>query len=195
MAACYSGNLAGAEKAIAPIRALRDPILDLLHQQPYQQLQSYLDDTEPKGSHYYWRTEYVAELSDGLLSAVPDVFSGCPIPGGEIGFLHLAGALNEHAENDGAVGNRDARFVTGVKGMWETGDPDAASFRQWIRRAGARVRPFSTGRSYINFQTADEDERRIRATYGANFERLTKVKKAYDPDNVFRANRNITPAA
>jgi FAD/FMN-containing dehydrogenase len=57
------------------------------------------------------------------------------------------------------------------------------------------VGPFSTGRSYINFQTADEDEQRIRAAYGANFERLTKVKKAYDPDNAFRTNRNITPSA
>jgi FAD/FMN-containing dehydrogenase len=58
-----------------------------------------------------------------------------------------------------------------------------------------RVGPFSTGRSYINFQTADEDEQRIRAAYGANFERLTKAKKAYDPDNAFRTNRNITPSA
>jgi FAD/FMN-containing dehydrogenase len=72
---------------------------------------------------------------------------------------------------------------------------DAESFRQRVRRAGARFRPFSTGRSYINFQTADEDEQRIRATYGTNFERLTEVKKVYDPDNMFRSNRNITPLA
>jgi hypothetical protein len=111
MVVCYSGDPAHAGKAVAPIRALRDPVLDLLHQQPYLQLQSFLDDTEPKGSHYYWRTEYTAELSDGLLSAVRDLFSTCPIPGGEIGFLHLAGALNERAEDDGAVGNRNARFV------------------------------------------------------------------------------------
>jgi len=110
---CYSGDPADAGKAVAPIRALRDPVLDLLHQQPYLQLQSFLDDTEPTGSHYYWRTEYMAELSDGLLSAVRDLFSTCPIPGGEIGFLHLAGALNERAEDDGAVGNRNARFVIG----------------------------------------------------------------------------------
>jgi hypothetical protein len=137
----------------------------------------------------------MAELGDGLLSAARDLFSTCPIPGGEIGFLHLGGALNERAEDDGAVGNRDARFVIGVKGMWDAGEPDAESFRQWIRRAGTRIRPFSTGRSYINFQTADEDEQRIHATYGTNFERLTEIKKVYDPDNMFRVNRNITPSA
>ncbi len=61
------------------------------------------------------------------------------------------------------------------------------------RRLGARLRPFSTGRTYINFQTADEGEERIRATYGANFERLVEIKRKYDPDNLFRSNRNIRP--
>ena len=61
--------------------------------------------------------------------------------------------------------------------------------------AGAwqRVRPFSTGGNYINFQTADEDEERVRATYGGNFGRLVEIKALYDPDNLFRANRNIRP--
>jgi FAD/FMN-containing dehydrogenase len=85
--------------------------------------------------------------------------------------------------------------VIGVKGMWDAGERDAETFRQWIRHAGNRIRPFSTGRSYINFQTADEDEQRIQATYGTNFDRLTEIKKIYDPDNMFRVNRNITPSA
>ena len=75
--------------------------------------------------------------------------------------------------------------------MWEPGEPNADAFRQWVREAGERLRPFSTGGSYINFQTADEDEQRVRATYGANFDRLVEVKEDYDPDNVFRSNRNI----
>lgn len=72
---CYSGNLADAGKAVAPIRALLDPVMDRLHQQPYLQLQSFLDESEPTGSHYYWQTEYMAELSDGLLTTVRDLFS------------------------------------------------------------------------------------------------------------------------
>lgn len=95
--------------------------------------------------------------------------------------------------DDGAVGNRDARFAFGVNGMWEPGEPNADMFRQWVRDAWKRVRPFSSGGNYINFQTADEDEERIRATYGANFDRLIAIKKSYDPDNVFRSNRNIRP--
>ena len=70
MAVCYSGDLADVPRVLAPIRALADPVLDLLAEQPYAQVQSYLDDTEPKGHHYYWKTEYTAELSDGLLATV-----------------------------------------------------------------------------------------------------------------------------
>ncbi len=59
MAVCYSGEPGTADEALAPIRALGDPVVDLLQVQPYTQLQSYLDATEPKGNHYYWRTEYL----------------------------------------------------------------------------------------------------------------------------------------
>jgi len=194
MAVCYSGDLRAVNEALGRIRALGDPVVDLLAEQPYTQVQSYLDDTEPKGNHYYWKTEYVAELSDDLLSTMRDLFAECSIPGAELGFLHLGGALNERDADDGAVGNRDARFAVGANAMWEPGEPGADTFPQWIRGAWKRLRPFSTGGNYINFQTADEDEARVRATYGANFHRLAEVKKRYDPDNLFRVNRNIRVA-
>jgi FAD/FMN-containing dehydrogenase len=195
MAICYSGDLGQVDAVLAPIRALGHPVVDLLQEQPYTQVQSYLDATEPKGNHYYWKTEYVAELTDDLLSTARDLFAECPIPDAELGFLHLGGALNEHDADDAAVGNRDACFALGVNGMWEPDEPNADTFGQWVRDAWQRVRPFSTGRTYVNFQTADEDEERVRATYGANFGRLAEIKKTYDPDNLFRVNRNIPPAS
>ena len=193
MAVCYSGKLDAADAVLAPLRDLGDPVLDLIQPQPYTQLQSYLDATEPKGNHYYWRTEYLSELSDELLETVRDVFARCPMPAADIGFLHIEGALNERPEDDGAVGNRDARYVVGVKGMWGADEPDAGPFRDWVRDGGDRIRPFSTGRTYINFQTADEGEERTRATYGDNFGRLLEIKRRYDPGNLFRSNRNIVP--
>lgn len=195
MAICYSGHLDDVDEVLAPIRALADPVVNLLREQPYTQLQSYLDATEPKGNHYYWKTEYLAGLSDDLLSITRDLFAECPIPEAQLGFLHLGGALNEHDEDDGTVGNRDVRFAVGVNGMWEPNEPNEDTFRRWIRDAWERIRPFSTGGNYINFQTHDEDGQRVRATYGVNFDRLVEVKKRYDPDNVFRSNRNIRPQA
>lgn len=70
-------------------------------------------------------------------------------------------------------------------------EPRADAFRRWIREAGEGLRAFSTGGSYIDFQTADEGEERIRASYGANFDRVLAVKERVDPDNVFRSNRNV----
>jgi FAD/FMN-containing dehydrogenase len=193
MSVCYSGNLANADEVLAPIRALGDPVFDLLQEWPYVEQQSYLDATEPKGEHYYWKTEYLAELSDDLLATVRELSAQSPIPEGQIGFLHLGGALNERDADDGAVGNRDARFAVGVLGAWEPGETNADAFGKWIREGWERIRPFATGGNYINFQTADDDQVPADA-YGKNYERLQRAKAQYDPDNVFRVNRNITPA-
>jgi FAD/FMN-containing dehydrogenase/pimeloyl-ACP methyl ester carboxylesterase len=194
MAVCYTGDLGDAEAALAPIRALGDPIFDLLAERPYTDVQSLLDGTEPKGNHYYWRTEYAAELSDDLLATWHELAADCPIPHAELGFLHLGGALNERDGDDGVVGNRDARFACGVIAGWEPDEPDAAGYRQWVRDAGDRVRPFSTGGNYVNFQTADEGDARVRASYGANYDRLAAIKRRYDPGNLFRSNRNVPPS-
>jgi len=193
MAVCYSGDLDDTERVLAPIRALGEPLVDLLGRRPYTEVQSYLDDTEPSGRHYYWKTEFLAGLDDELLAGLRELFAACPIPEADLGLLHLGGALNERAGDDGAVGNRDARYVVGVKGMWSPGEPAADRFRKWVRDAGTRLRPFSTGATYVNFQTADEGDGRVRATYGANYERLVEVKRRYDPGNLFRGNRNIRP--
>ena len=192
MVVCYSGELDRVDEVMAPIRALREPVIDLLAEQPYTQVQSYLDPTEPKGDHYYWKTGFARELSDELLATHRALAAECPIPEAQLGVLHLEGALNERSGDDGAVGNRDVRYVVGVLGMWEPGDARGGEFQDWVRQAGERLRPFSTG-NYVNFQTADEGEDRTRATYGSNFERLVEIKRRYDPGNLFRSNRNIRP--
>jgi FAD/FMN-containing dehydrogenase len=193
MAVCHSGDPELAGEALAPVRALGDPVFDLLATRPYTEVQSYLDDTEPAGLHHYWKTELLAGLDDGLLAGARELFAGCPVPDGEIGILHLGGALNERAGDDGAVGNRDARYVVGVKAMWAPEEPEADRFRQWIRDAWARLRPFGTGATYVNFQGADEGADRVKAAYGANYDRLVQVKRRWDPDNLFRSNRNVAP--
>jgi len=189
MAVCYSGELDRAEEALAPIRALGEPVFDVVAERPYTEVQSMLDGSEPKGEHYYWKSDYLGELSDGFLATFRELAGECPIPLAQIGILHPGGALNEHEDDDGAVGNRDARYVYGLIGAWAPDEPQADAFRDWIRTGFERMRQFGTGGSYINFQTADEGVDRIRAAYGSNYDRLMEIKRAYDPDDVFRWTR------
>ena len=195
MAVCYTGDPSAIDEAMAPIRALADPVVDLLGTLPYAVLQSFFDDDEPSGAHYYWKTEYLARLDDDLLDIVRDIAEQSPMPDAEVGLLHLGGALNDRDTDDGAVGNRDAHYAFGANGMWPPDDPGAGDHRRWVRDAWTRVRPYSTGGNYVNFQTADEGEERIRESYGPNVDRLVEVKTKYDPDNLFRVNRNIAPRA
>jgi FAD/FMN-containing dehydrogenase len=189
---CHSG--ADVDADLAPVRALGNPIADLVTERPYTDQQSMLDGMEPKGNRYYWKTEYLAGLSNEFLETFRDSALKVTSPLSESIVIHLAGEVNERADDDGAVGNRDARYMTAFAGQWPADAPDEKHVA-WVRGAWKDVRPFSTGGNYLNFQTADEDEARVRATYGANFDRLVEVKETYDPENVFRRNRNIRPRA
>jgi FAD/FMN-containing dehydrogenase len=189
---CHTGG--DVDSDLAPVRALGDPISDLITEKPYTDQQSMLDGMEPKGRHYYWKTEYLPGLSNAFLDTFRDSALKVTSPLSESILIHLAGALNERAHDDGAVGNRDARYMTAFAGQWPADAPGDAHVA-WVREAWKSIRAFSTGGNYINFQTADEDQGRVRATYGANFDRLVRVKDEYDPDNFFRSNRNISPRA
>ena len=187
---CHSG--ADPDADLGPVRALGSPIADLVTEKPYADQQSMLDGMEPKGHRYYWKTEYLPGLSTEFFDTFRDRALKVTSPLSESIVLHLAGALNERADDDGAVGNRDARYLTAFAGQWPTdaGDDEHVA---WVRESWESVRPFSTGGNYLNFQTADEEEDRLQATYGSNFDRLVEVKEKYDSDNVFRTNRNIRP--
>jgi FAD/FMN-containing dehydrogenase len=187
---CHSG--AGVEADLAPFRALGDPIVDLVTEKPYTDQQSMFDGMEPKGNRYYWKTEYLAGLTNEFLDTFRDSALEVTSPQSDSIIIHLAGALNERADDDGAVGNRDARYMTAFAGQWPSEAPDDEHVA-WVREAWKNIRPFSAGGNYLNFQTADEDEERVRATYGANIDRLVAIKERFDPENVFRSNRNIRP--
>lgn len=191
MVACYTGD--DPDRALAPIRELPDPIASTLGEMPYTGLQSMLDANEPKGPHRYWKTEFLPELTDSFLEDFRQGALRLTSPMSQSVIFHLGGALNEREQDDGAVGNRDARYISGFAGTWP---PDAPSdpHIEWVRSSWEAIRPYSTGGNYVNFQLADDDDERLMAAYGENYERLREVKAEYDPHNFFRVNRNIPPA-
>ncbi len=188
---CHSGP--DTDSDLAPFRALGDPVFDLVQQRSYVEQQSLVDGTEPHGQHYYWKAEFLPGLTDGFLDRFREHALRVPTVLSESVLLHIGGALNDRADDDGAVGNRDARFVTGFAGSWMPGDaPD--QHIAWVRAGWDAIKPFSTGGNYVNFQLADDDDARTAAAYRGNLERLRRVKAAWDPSNLFRVNRNVTPA-
>ena len=190
MQVCYSGT--NAEADLAGVRALGEPLVDVIQEKPYTAQQSMLDANEPKGLHRYWKTEYLPDLPGEFLAAFREGALEVTSPLSQSVIFHLAGALNERDEDDGAVDNRAARYVSGFAGTWQPGPVERHV--AWVRQAWERIRPFSTGGNYVNFQLADDDDARTAAAYGRNYERLRRVKAAFDPGNLFRVNRNIPPA-
>jgi FAD/FMN-containing dehydrogenase len=189
---CHSG--ANAQADLAAVRALGRPIVDLLAERPYADQQSMFDGELPNGLNYYMKSEFLPGLSPEFLGAFRDSALKVPSPVSEAMIVHIGGALNEREDDDGAVGNRDARYVAWFNGAWPPdtrGDEHVA----WVRDGWERIRPFSTGGNYVNFQSAGDDRSRTAAAYRPNYKRLQRVKAAYDPGNLFRMNRNISPAA
>jgi FAD/FMN-containing dehydrogenase len=191
---CHTGSNAAAD--LEPLRALGNPIVDLVGEMPYVGMQSLLDDSpsEATGMHQYWKTEYLPGLSAEYLDAFCEHALQAASPLSYSVIFHVGGALNERPDDDGAAGNRDARFISGFSGVWPPDDPRAEEHKAWVRESWERIRRFSTGGNYVNFQLAEDDTARTASSYGRNYERLQRVKTRYDPDNFFRVNRNIAPA-
>jgi FAD/FMN-containing dehydrogenase len=193
MIACHTGDPDQAARDLAPIKGFGKPMADLIVPKTYVEQQSMLDPTQPKGANYYWKTEFIPGLSDEYLTVFGANAAEIESPMSQFMAFHIQGAVNEHAEDDGAVGNRDAAFVTGAAGAWPAADPNGETHQAWVRAAWERLRPFSTGGNYVNFQTVDDDVTRIESSYRGNYERLRRIKTDYDPENLFRVNRNLTP--
>ncbi len=193
MLACYSGDPEKGEKAVAPIKTFGNPIGDVLVRRPYTQLQAMLDPTQPKGRRYYWKSEYLPAIEPALCEKVMDHAGKIRSPHSAVILFQLGGALNRLDEDHSPVGNRAARYVFNVAGSWERPQDDDANI-EWARAAWTDMKEFSTGGTYINFLTEDEGQERMGAALGEAIGRLAKVKSAWDPENVFRVNRNIKPA-
>jgi FAD/FMN-containing dehydrogenase len=191
---CYSGPLADGEKLLAPVKAFGAPVGDIVQKRSYVSQQALLDATQPKGRRYYWKSEYLAALDPALFARAIEHASRLTSPHSAILLFPLDGATNELPESHSAVGNRDAAAVINIASAWEDPRDDAGNI-EWARAAWRDLRGFSTGGTYVNFLTEDEGDERTRAAYRTNYARLAEIKMKWDPENVFRTNKNITPRA
>jgi len=188
---CHSGSLQQAQADLAPIKAYGQPLADMIQTKDYVAQQTMLDATQPKGMHYYWKSEFLPGLSDDLFATFNAQFAELKAPANQIVLFQVGGLLNERAEDDGAVGNRDAAFACVIQAMWAPDSPSGDANQDWVRTAWRALKRHGTGGNYVNFQTADEAEERTLESYRGNYERLAAIKARYDPLNLFQVNRNI----
>ena len=191
--ACHTGPPEEGERSVAAIKGFGKPIGDILVRRPYAQMQALLDATQPKGRRYYWKSEYLAGIEPELCEQAVAQAAQIRSPHSAVIFFQIGGALNRVEEGHSPVGNRDARFVLNIAGSWEQAADDDANIA-WARDAWDAMKGFSTGGNYVNFLTADEGPERIAAALGHGVGRLAEVKRRWDPENLFRTNRNIPPA-
>ena len=190
---CYAGDADVAAAALAPIREQLPPAFDGVGEVPLPALQSAFDGLYPPGDQWYWRADFVDEIPPAAVDAHLEHGAALPSWKSTMHLDPIDGAAGRIAPDATAWSYRRARWAQVIVGV----DPEpanAAAIRDWTVSYWDALHPFSAGGAYSNF-LMDEGEDRVRASYGANYERLARIKAAYDPDNVFHVNQNIRPAA
>jgi len=182
-----------AEAAERDLRPLRDgqPLQDSIEPKTYLAMQGAGDETFAWGKRFYMKGGFLDDLSDGFLDVALDHMSRAP---GEvnIGLWAQGGAIARVPDEATAFTGRSAAFWLGVESVWEDPSRDD-EFMAWCREAWEELRPFTTAGTYVN-DLVEASEELARAAYGdAKYERLVELKRAYDPDNVFRLNQNVKP--
>ena len=189
---CYSGPIKNAAKVFEPIRAFKEPALDLVGPIPHPVMQSMFDPLFVSGLQWYWKADFVRELSDEAIALHLEHGSRMPTMLSTMHLYPIDGAAARIKNKATAWAYRDAKWAAVIVGV----DPDPANKEKittWARDYWTALHPHSAPGAYVNFMM-DEGEDRVKASYGKNYDRLAKIKKKYDRNNLFRVNQNIKPA-
>jgi len=190
---CYQGSMEQANTILEPIRGYRPPAFEFFVPMPFPVLQGMFDPIYPTGLQWYWKADFFQELSDAAIEKHLEHGSLLPTWQSTMHLYPVNGKVNRVRETDTAFAHRDAVWSEVIVGV----DPDPANRERivdWAKNYYEALHPLGSGGAYLNFMM-EEGEDRIRATYRANYDRLAAVKAKYDPDNFFRINQNIRPAA
>lgn len=187
---CYTGPQDQFEKYLKQARSAAKPLFEFTGEMPYPALQTMFDGLFPPGYQWYWKGDFVSEISDDAIEEHRR-FSIIPTPLSTMHLYPVDGAAHEVGSDETAWNKRDAQWSMVIVGV----DPDPENtdkIKTWARDYWEAVHPHTLGGSYINFMM-EEGQDRVEASYGNNYKRLQKVKAKYDPDNFFHINQNIKP--
>ena len=190
----YTGEHPDA--VLAPIRAqFGPPALDWVGPITHPALNSMFDGLYPAGDQWYWKADFVTELPDDAVALHVAFAEQLPTGKSTMHLYPIDGVAGRVPKDATAWNYRDAKWGMVMVGV--SPDPaDNPAMIAWARAYWAALHPSSAGGAYVNMMmdATDEGHDRVRASYGEHYARLARIKAAYDPDNLFRVNQNITPA-
>jgi len=190
---CYTGPLDRAEERFREIRAFGPPAVDFAGPIPWPVLQSLFDALYPPGLQWYWKADFVNELSDRAIDLHVKYGAQLPTMHSTMHLYPINGAAGRVGKNETAFSYRDATFAEVIVGV----DPDPANNERmiaWARDYWLALHPYSAGGAYVNM-IMDEGSDMVKAAYRDNYARLAQIKARYDPTNLFHVNQNIKPAS
>jgi hypothetical protein len=158
---------------------------------PFLSLQTMADRDFPHGRRYYSKSAYFKSLDDRSIETMVSALQSDPSEANEMELAYLGGAAGRVRAEETAFGDRSAPFILNLLGNWSDAADDAANIA-WIRGIFAQLRPATAPGVYVNFMSADEEDR-VAEAYRTRWERLVAVKSKFDPANFFRLNQNIPP--
>jgi FAD/FMN-containing dehydrogenase len=193
VAVCYCGSVPEGERVLAPLRSFCTPVQDSVGPMDYCALQSQADAGYPNGRQHYWKAGFLRDVSDEAADVLLGFVADLPSPFSGVGLQQMGGVASRVAPNATAFAHRARHYDLLMLSQWE--DPaDTERNVAWTRACFAAMEPFLEGGVYAN-NLGDEGQDRVRAAYGANYDRLAALKTRYDPTNLFRVNQNVKPAA
>jgi FAD/FMN-containing dehydrogenase len=191
-AVCFSGDLAEADRALAPLRALGEPMMDTVARTPYVEAQRSGDSDDPRARATYLYGGFVPAVPPDLIGAIVDGLSPDPGRGTQVVLLQTGGAIADVAPGATAFSQRDAAANMLCSVGWRHGDEPNAHI-EYVRGFWQDLSRFTHG-FYVNDMSPDATVTAIRDNFERNHSRLVAVKDRYDPNNLFRLNANIPPS-
>ncbi len=191
LVACWAGAPEEGETAFKPFHDVAEVKAEMVGPVPFPAINAAFDGLFPKGIRQYWKGNYVKELTDDAIAAHLEHGPKAPTVASTMHLYPIDGASQRVPADRTAFGHRDANWSMVIVSAWEDQADDAANI-QWVRDYSAAIAPHSEKGGYVNFMFTDDDDR-VPANYGANYQRLVEIKRKYDPENLFRVNQNIKP--
>ncbi|MFE2021108.1 FAD-binding oxidoreductase [Streptomyces sp. NPDC059499] len=189
--ACWAGPEAQDDEIRARLAGLGPVLGQHVGRMPYPVINTLFDELLPAGLFHYWKGTFSKGLPDGAIDAYVEYGAESPSIQSSTVVFPIDGACHRVAPESTAFAYRDADFSTAISPTLPTRDECVAN-KDWVRRFAEALRPHSMEGAYVNFM-GEDDQDRVRANYRQNYDRLTTVKRRYDPSNLFRLNHNIAP--